>query len=110
MLHEIPLYVGGGLAVVLIYVLVSNTLWLLFGSRLLQCLPGVKIKGLAGTFKIAAMLVLSVVGVAVWCLKFIPLSLMRDKTKPTLKNEIGKMIQRGARLVERLRRRAARSH
>ncbi|MFH1230838.1 MAG: hypothetical protein V1709_05010 [Planctomycetota bacterium] len=97
-------WVGGGLALVLLYILVSNTLWLLFGSRLLQYLPGVDIKGITGTFKIATMLVLSALGTSVWVFKHIYLSLIGEKVKLGFKDEVGKMIQRGARIVESRRR------
>jgi len=91
------------LAFALLYIVVSNTLWLLFGSRVLQCLPGVDIKGIAGTLKIAAMLVLSALGVLMWALKYIYLSLIRRSGRPRFKDEVGNMIQRGARMVARRR-------
>ena len=96
-------WVGGGLALVLAYILVSNTLWLLFGARLLQSLPGVDINGIGGTFKIAAMIVLSVIGTLCWLFKYI-YSLLVGCMKPVLKEEVGKMIQKGARIVESRRR------
>ena len=104
MLNAIFSWVGGGLALVLLYILVSNTLWLLFGSRLLQYLPGVDIKGITGTFKIATMLVLSALGTSVWVFKCIYSSLIGEKVKPGFKDEVGKMIQQGSRIVERIRK------
>jgi hypothetical protein len=95
MLNEIFSWVGGGLALVLLYILFSNTLWLLFGSRLLQSLPGVDIKGIGGTFKIAAMLMLSAIGTLRWIFKYIA-SPIGKKVKPIFKVEVGKTIQQGA--------------
>ncbi len=84
MINEIFSWVVGGLALVLFYILVSNILWLLFGSRLLQCLPGVDIKGIGGTLKIATMLVLSVLGTLRWMFKYVYSSLIGKQTKPVL--------------------------
>ncbi len=59
-------YIGGGLLAVISYIIISNTLWLIFGSRLLQSLPGVNIKGAKGTLRIAIMILMSFVGLIVW--------------------------------------------
>ena len=75
MLENLIFWIGGGLAIVIAYVIVSNTLWLLFGSTLLQRLPGVQIKGFRGTLKIAIMLFLSVTGFMFWIIKFFSCSL-----------------------------------
>ncbi len=104
MLNSIFSWVGVGLTLAFLYILISNTLWLLFGSRLLQYLPGVDIKGITGTFKIATMLVLSALGTSVWAFKSIYLSLIGEKVKPGFKDEVGKIIQQGARIVESRRR------
>lgn len=89
------LIVGGALAVV-VYLLVSNTLWLLLGSRVLQSLPGVNIRGFRGTLKIGAMLVLSLLGVFVWMLKWCVALVFFRKEKPVISNEIRKAIRFGA--------------
>lgn len=59
-------YFGGGLLVILVYILISNTIWLLFGSKFLQALPGVNIKGVAGTLKIAILLIMTFTAIFVW--------------------------------------------
>lgn len=46
---------------VLIYLIVSNLLWLLFGSRVLQSLPGVGMEGWRGTLKIAIFILVALV-------------------------------------------------
>jgi hypothetical protein len=94
-------WVCGGVVLTLLYIIISNTLWLLLGSRLLQSLPGVHIRGIAGTFKIAAMLVLSVCGVMAWGCKYVVMSLTNRHPKPCIKDEVGRMIQRGARQLNR---------
>jgi hypothetical protein len=96
---EIVTWLGGGLAVVLLYIVISNTLWLLVGSRIIQCLPGVNIQGFRGTLKIAAMLILSFVGVIYWSIKFSFASILRQKPKPLLSEEIAKAIKGGARIL-----------
>jgi hypothetical protein len=103
MLNEIWVLVGSSLILILAYILISNTLWLLFGSRLLQCLPGVNIKGISGTFKIAVMLILSAIGNLRWALKYIALASGKNM-KPIFKEEVGKTIQQGARIIERRRK------
>ena len=99
MLNSTISWIGGGIALAIIYIIVSNTLWLLFGSRVIQYLPGVNIKGLAGTLKIASMLVLSVIGTIIWIFKYILTTIKLEKTKPLLKNEISIMIQNGGRIM-----------
>lgn len=46
---------GGGVVVVVVYVILSNLFWLLIGSAFIQRLPGVDIKGVRGTVQIACM-------------------------------------------------------
>ncbi len=77
-------YIGGGFLVIIGYIIVSNTLWLIFGSRLLQSLPGVKIKGNNGTLKIAVMLVMSLIGFCYWviALPFAAVGIANRKTLP----------------------------
>ena len=94
-------WVGGGFAAVLLYVLISNTLWLVFGSRLLQSLPGVDIKGFRGTLKIATMLVLSLVGFTAWAFKVVLSKLIARHEAPSLKREVSVAIKWGARGFKR---------
>lgn len=103
MLSEIWVLIGSSFILILAYILISNTLWLLFGSRLLQSLPGVNIKGIGGTFKIAAMLILSAIGILRWALKYIT-SLVTKKMKPVFKEVVSKTIQQGARIIESRRK------
>lgn len=63
-------YFGGGLLIIVSYIIISNTLWLLFGSKLIQTLPGVNINGATGTLKIAILIVMSFTGIVVWIFKF----------------------------------------
>ena len=99
MYSDIPTWLGGGIAAVVLYIIISNTLWLLFGSRVIQYLPGVNIRGFRGTLKIAAMIILSLVGVVWWSIKFIFISVLGRNPKPLLSVEVGKTIQTGARLL-----------
>lgn len=101
MLSETVTWVGGGIAIVILYVIVSNTLWLLFGSRLIQCLPGVNINGFRGTLKIAAMLIFSVIGVLRWIVKYFMMFLIKTSKKPVLREEISTSIQQGAKVIRR---------
>jgi len=90
-------YIGGGLLVVLAYVLISNTFWLLFGSSILQKLPGVNIKGAKGTFKIALLILLSIIGFFRWCLSY-PLSLLyRNRDNKRLKMYLSDSIKSASR-------------
>lgn len=100
MLNTTISWVGSGLALALVYILVSNTLWLLFGSRVLQYMPGVNIKGIAGTLKIASMIVLSALGTIIWVFKYIYFLLVSKKAKPVFKDEVSKTIQLGALIIE----------
>lgn len=100
MFSEIAVWLGGGIAVIVLYVVVSNTLWLLFGSKLIQCLPGVNIVGFRGTLKIATMLVLSLIGLLLWVCKYLLMYVTRKKPLPILSEEISRSIQRGAKLIK----------
>lgn len=99
MLDGTVTWVGGGLALVIIYVVVSNTFWLLFGSRLAQSLPGVNISGFRGTVKIATMLVLSALGIIRWIVKYAFVMVTRRGELPTLSIEVSRTIKLGARLI-----------
>jgi hypothetical protein len=100
MLNGILSWTGGGLILIIIYFLISNTLWLLFGSKILQYLPGINNRSSVGTFKIAAMIALAAIGTLVWILKYILSSIIGEKAKPCFKNELSKMIQRGAKVFQ----------
>jgi len=109
MFSEIATWLGGGLALVILYVLISNTLWLLFGSRFLQFLPGVNINGFRGTLKIAMMLVLSVFGVFRWIVKYSSKLVARKNPTPVLSEEISMSIRQGAKVFKRINRAAAKN-
>ncbi len=95
-------WLGGGVLAVVIYLIVSNTLWLLLGSRLLQALPGVNIKGFRGTLRIAAMLVLTIVAVILWVAKRPAVWLGAKGMDRRLPSEISLWVGRGSRWVEGL--------
>ena len=98
---EVYTWIGGGLAVVFLYIIISNTFWLLFGSRLLQSLPNVDIGGFRGTIKIATMLILSLLGVFSWISKYTFTFLARKSQKPVFSEEVKKAIQLGALVITR---------
>lgn len=77
-------YVGGGISVVIIYIIVSNTLWLLLGSELLKLIPGVNFRGSKGTFKIAIMILMSIVGFIYWVISLPILAIRLKKPKGLL--------------------------
>ena len=95
-------WLGGGVLAVVVYLIVSNTLWLLLGSRLLQSLPGVNIKGSRGTLRIAAMLMLTIVAVILWVLNRPVVWLGAKRLDRRLQSEISLWVGRGARWVEGL--------
>ena len=100
-MHDfITKYIGGGLLVLIGYIIVSNTLWLIFGSKLLQSLPGVNIKGFTGTLKIAVMLVMSVIGFLYWAIKF-PFAKMGLIKNNSLANCISNGIQSASKLFSK---------
>ncbi len=94
-------WIGGGFLALLAYVVVSNTLYLLIGARLLQLLPGVNMKGFRGTLKIATMLVLAAFAVGLWIIKrpfaWVGVSQFREP----LRTEVSRWVGRGARAVAR---------
>ena len=101
MLDETATWVGGGLALVLVYVVISNTLWLLFGSKLVQSLPGVNISGFRGTIKIATMLALSAFGTLRWVIKYAFVIAVRSGELPILSKEVSSAIKQGARVIRK---------
>lgn len=92
-------YVGGGTLIVIGYVIVSNTLWLFLGSKALQNFPGVGGEHTISTFKIALMLVMSIIGVAIWLIRLIP-ALTGISQKITLKDSIALSLQRAGRIQQ----------
>lgn len=59
-------YLGAGALSLLAYVIISNFFWLLFGSAIVQRLPGVHITGARGIAKIACMLICSFVALSIY--------------------------------------------
>lgn len=94
-------YVGGGVLVIIVYVLISNIFWLLFGSKVLQSFPGINIKGATGTFRIALMLVMSLIGFLVWAIRF-PFSLIGIIKKKSLQTIISLFIQSASRTFHKV--------
>ena len=90
---------GGSILAVLVYLIVSNMLWLLFGSRLIQFLPGVNIKGFRGTIKIATMLIFSLFGAIRWLSQYILAFVIRSDRKPNFYQVVGETIQAGAKAI-----------
>lgn len=99
MFSETFSWIGGSLVLAFIYIVVSNTLWLLFGARLVQSLPGVNITGFRGTMKISVMLILSVIGVLYWVAKYTFTLITGKNKKPLLREEISRAIQRGSKII-----------
>jgi hypothetical protein len=85
-------YIGGGILVVIGYILLSNTFWLLFGSSILQKLPGVNIRGAKGTLKIALLIILSIIGFLKWVLSY-PVNVFRNQNKKNLKMYLSDSIK-----------------
>lgn len=99
---DLATWLGGGLLAVLVYVIVSNLAWLLIGSRLLQCLPGVDIKGFRGTVRLATMLLLTAVGTSAWAVRSTWLFVTRSTTPRSLPQEVALWVARGSRWSSRL--------
>ena len=94
-------YWGSGILVIIAYVIVSNTLWLLFGSKMLQILPGVGGIYAISTFRIALMLVLVAVGFLHWLIRY-PVSLAGFIEKVQPRHIISSWLQRGGRLQNKI--------
>jgi len=99
---DLATWLGGGLLAVLAYVIVSNVAWLLIGSRLLQCLPGVDIKGFRGTVRLATMLLLTAVGTACWAGRSAWIFTTRSATPRTLPQAVATWVARGSRWSSRI--------
>ena len=90
---DIVQWIGSGILLVIAYVIISNSIYLLIGSRLLQSLPGVKIKGFAGTVRLALMLFIVALVVLSWPFWKMLEYLEIIKTKGTLADRIGVSIR-----------------
>lgn len=88
-----------GFLILLAYVVVSNTLYLLLGARLLQFLPGVNATGFRGTLRLAATIVLAVLGVVRW----VALTIVRPSksrlTADVILADISSTIRAGSRAL-----------
>lgn len=85
-------YVGDGILVLFCYIIISNTIWLLIGAKVLQFLPGVSDKSAKGTLKIVLLLLMSLIGIFWWVVKLIP-SLLRIVIFRPITTEISLVIQ-----------------
>ncbi|MCB0537816.1 MAG: hypothetical protein KDE33_09830 [Bacteroidetes bacterium] len=94
-------WLGGGFLVVFGYIIISNTLWLIFGAKVLQSLPGVNINGARGTIKIVMMLIMTVIGFLIWLLLLFPRLIKVVKWK-SIVNDISKSIEYGGRLFYKI--------
>lgn len=97
-------YVGGGILVLLCYIFISNTLWLLIGAKVLQFLPGVSDKSAKGTLKIVLLLLMSLIGIFWWIVKLIPSLFRIVKFKP-ITMEISLAIQNASRIYYKFEQR-----
>jgi len=93
-------WLGGGVALVIAYIIVSNTIWLFFGSTLIQKLPGVNIKGFRGTLKISLMLLMSVFGFATWIVKYFISLMLFKRPRPMISNEIAQKVKWASRVTK----------
>ena len=100
-------WIGWGAGAIVLYLVVSNTLYLLVGARLLQLLPGVDIRGFRGTIRLALLLVITVVATAWWLFKWPIARIMRREPTPW-RGELATRIHIVARLSNRIADLAAR--
>ena len=95
-------YIGGGILIVIGYVMISNTLWLLFGSSVIQRFPGVNVKGAKGTLKIALLILLCIIGLIQWVVMF-PMNFFRnEQSKKSLPIYLSSSIQTAGRLFQNI--------
>lgn len=95
-------YLGGGLLIVICYVLVSNTFWLLFGSSVVQRFPGVHIKGAKGTLKIAILILLCIIGLTHWLIMLPFNTLKNEPSKKSLRDYLSSSIQTAGSLFQKI--------
>lgn len=100
-------WIGWGAGAVVLYLLVSNTLYLLVGARLLQFLPGVNVKGFRGTIRLALLLVITIVATAWWMFKW-PLARLARREPTPWRDELASRIHIVARISNRITALAAR--
>ena len=72
----------------------------LFGSRLIQKLPGGNITGFRGTVKIALMLLMSVFGLGTWIFKYLIALMLFKKPRPMISNEIAQKVKWASRVTK----------
>lgn len=73
--------IRGSLLLVVIYLVVSNTLWLFIGSAFIQRMPGVNIKGFSGTLQIACMILCVMLAALVWLITLIYCTVSRNRMR-----------------------------
>lgn len=81
----------------IIYFIVSNTAWLLLGSKFLQWLPGVGDKSVSGTIKISIMIMSVVIGTMIWLCKKL---LFR---KISFKTQISNSLKHSSTLIYKIK-------
>lgn len=92
-------WLAWGLGAAVLYVIVSNTLYLLLGARLLQFLPGVNVKGFRGTLRLALLLAVSVVASIWWgCKRSFQFIVRRPPSR--WKDEIARGVQLAAKVSD----------
>lgn len=94
-------YIGTGVVAIICYVVISNTLWLLLGSKILQSLPGVNIRGATGTLRIAIMVVATIIAFLIWIIRY-PLSLIGVINKSSLSKIVSTSLQSASRFFRKL--------
>lgn len=75
-------WIGWGAGAVALYLVVSNTLYLIIGARLLQLLPGVNVNGFRGTIRLALLLVITIAATAWWLFKWPLVRIARRQPTP----------------------------
>ena len=95
-------YVGGGILIVLGYIVISNSFWLILGSSIVQRLPGVYIKGAKGTLKIALLILLCMFGVVLWVIMLIINVFRSEHLIKSLPEYLSSSIQTAGRLYHKM--------
>lgn len=98
-----------GVLLVLGYIVISNTIYLLVGARVLQFLPGVNIRGFRGTVRLAFMLACAAIALATWLISWAISLCIRTRPPSKLTKYISAWVGRGARLSRTLDSRQRRS-
>jgi len=100
-------WLGWGAVAVVLYLLVSNSLYLLVGARLLQYLPGVHVEGFRGTIRLALLLVITIVATLWWLFKW-PLVRIGGREARPWRDELATRIHFVAKVSNRIADIAAR--